>query len=193
MTARHEPLAAVVDEHRAFAADGLGNQRQRGLGSVERRGMELHEFHISEPDARAVRDSKPVTRGDLRVGGVAVDLPAPTRGKHGRVGDDLEWLPRETRAQPDAPPALHDQRERARALEYGDGAVRAHALDQRPGHLGAGLVAVRVHDALTGMRGLLRELEPAVGLAVEARPNRREVADALRAFSDEHGDCIGIA
>ena len=69
----------------------------------------------------------------------------------------------------------------------------AHALDQGPRDFRARLVAVRVHDPLARMRGLLAEREAAGRVGVEPRADRRELAHALRPLGDEHFDRRGVA
>ena len=94
----------VVDEHRALAAHRLGDERERILRRVERRRMELHELHVGERHAGAMRDRVAVAGGDDRIRRVAIDLAAPAGGEHGRVGDDLDRAPGDARAHAAAPP-----------------------------------------------------------------------------------------
>ena len=98
----HEAHAARVDEDRAFAAHRLGDERERILRRVERRRMELHELHVGERDAGAMRDREAVARRDDRIRRVAIDLAAAARREHGRVGDDLGRAAGDARAHADS-------------------------------------------------------------------------------------------
>ena len=186
MPARHESHTAIVHENRALAAHRLRNQLQRVLGRVERGGVELHEFHVGQSCARTVRDRVAVAGRDLGVRGVPVELPAPAGREHRRVGDDLHGAARDTRLHAGAASVHDDEVQRACALEHRDVRAVAHALDQRSRDLRAGLVAVRVHDPLARVRGLLAEREPAGRVGVEPRADRRELPHALRPLGDEH-------
>ena len=115
MPVAHEAHAARVHEHRALAAHRLGDQRERILRRVERRRMELHELHVGERDAGAMRDRVAVARRDHRIRRVPIDLAAAARREHRRVGDDLRRAPFDARAHADARAAPHDELEHARA------------------------------------------------------------------------------
>ena len=58
-TPGHEALARFVDEDRAFAAHGLGDERQRDRADVERGRMKLDEFEIGHDRAGARRQRQP--------------------------------------------------------------------------------------------------------------------------------------
>ena len=118
----------VGDENRALAAHGLGDEHERRLGRVERRGVELHELHVAQLHAGAMRERNAVSGRDRGVGGVAIDLPAAAGGEHGGVRDDLERCARLAHARARAAAVVHDEVERARALEDRDvRRSRAHA------------------------------------------------------------------
>ena len=80
--------------------------------------MELHELHVGERHAGAMRDGVAVARGDHRVRRVAIHLAAAAGGEHGGVGDDLHRLAGDARAHADARAARDDEVEHARALEH---------------------------------------------------------------------------
>jgi tetratricopeptide (TPR) repeat protein len=190
MTLRHEPLPAPVEEDRPLAAHRLADERERVLAGVERGGMELHELHVGETRAGAVRDREAVAGGDLRVGRVAVDLPAAARREHRRVRHDLHRAPGDARAHAGHLRAVavvdEQQVEHARRLVHRDVAALADLLHERARHLRARLVALRVHDALAGMRRFLPQLEVAVGVEVEARPRGLQLPHARRSLLHEH-------
>ena len=71
--------------------------------------------------------------------------------------------------------------------------LAAHALDQRARHLGAGLVAVRVHDAVRRVRGFAPELELSARVEVELGARRLQLAHARGTLLDEHLDRGGVA
>ena len=189
----HEPRALLVDEDRPFAAHRLGDQRERVLRRVERGGMELHELHVGERHAGAVRDGVAVARGDHRVGRVAEDLAAATRREHGRVGDDLHRLAGHARAHAERRAPRHDEVQHARPLEHADPLARPYALDERARDLGAGLVAVRVHDAVRRVRRLAAELELAARVEVELGARRLQLAHAGRPLLHQHLDRRRVA
>jgi hypothetical protein len=160
--------------------------------------VELHELHVGEPRAGAPGDRVAVAGGHLRVRGVAVHLAAAAGGEHGRVGGDLDGAagharPRAGAAAP-RPLAVDHEVEHARLLEHADARARLHALDERPRHLGARLVAARVDDAARRVRGLAPELEVAAVLgAVERGPGGVELAHAVGPLLDEHLHGVGVA
>ena len=49
----HETVAILIDEDRAFAANGLADETDLRSRAIERGRMELHEFHIAQYGARA--------------------------------------------------------------------------------------------------------------------------------------------
>ena len=95
----HEPVAVLVAEVGALAAQGFGQQMPRRAGHVENRRMELHEFHVAQLDPRAVGHRVAVASGDRRVGRLAVKLPAPPGRQHNGPRPD----------QGETPPLVPDQ------------------------------------------------------------------------------------
>src|SRR4051812_29558578 len=168
MLVAHEALAIGVEQDSTLTANGLGDQRERILGRVERGRMELHELHVRELDAGAVRDREAVTSGDDRVRGVAIHLPAAAGRKHRSVGDDVDGAARDARAHATTTAAIDDEVEDTRLLEDGDAVALLHARAECTRDFGAGLITVRMHNAVARMRGLLAKLEFAIGAEVEA-------------------------
>ena len=84
-----EPLALLVDQPPALAADGLGDQVARGAGDVQRRRVELDELEVAEPGARAERHAETVAGRDLGIGRLAVHAARPS-GREDRAPGEHE-------------------------------------------------------------------------------------------------------
>ena len=70
MLVHHEALSELVEQHRAFAAQRLGQQRQRIVVDRQSRGMELDELDIHQP-ALPPGSHRQAVAGRLgRIGGV---------------------------------------------------------------------------------------------------------------------------
>ena len=76
---RHEGLAVAPTQDAALAADRFGDQERFGLRVEEAGRVELHEFHVRERGAGAVRHRHAVARGDVGVARVEVDLAGAAR------------------------------------------------------------------------------------------------------------------
>ena len=152
--------------------------------------MKLHELHVGERHAGSMRDRIAVARRHHRVRRVPINLPASTRGQHRRVSENVGGPPGNAGADADALPAVHEQVEHARALEHLDVLAVADASDESPRHLGAGLVAVGVNDAILRVCRLASQLEPAAGVEVEVGTGGLELAHARRPFLHQHGGRI---
>jgi hypothetical protein len=120
----------------------------------------------------AVRDRVAVAGGDHRIRRVAVHLAAAARREHRRVGDDVGRSALHARAHADARAAPHDQLQHTRLLEDADLLRGAHTRDERARDFGAGLVAVRMDDAVLRVRGLSSQREPPARVEVEVRAGR---------------------
>src|SRR5207244_2627934 len=70
---------------------------------------------------------------------------------------------------------------------------RAHTSHERAGDLGAGLVAVRVDDAVLRVRGLPAEHQTARRIEIEVSASGLQLADAGWTFLDEYLHRSGIA
>ena len=68
-------------EHAAFAAHRLADQKGLGLGMIEAGGMELDELHVGDRRAGALGHGHAVAGGDVRIGGVEIDLAAAAGGQ----------------------------------------------------------------------------------------------------------------
>src|SRR5262245_25224344 len=94
----HEALAVCIQQHSAFTSHRLRYERERIFRSVQRSRMELHELHVRELRACAMRNRETIARGDNRIRRVAIDLTASASREHGRIGNDLDWTTRDGRA-----------------------------------------------------------------------------------------------
>jgi hypothetical protein len=93
VVAAHEGIARARAQPAAFAAHRLGDQERALLGVEEARRMKLHELHVGERGARAVRHGHPVSGRDVRIRRVQVDLPDPARGQEGDGRQDALHAP----------------------------------------------------------------------------------------------------
>src|SRR6185503_7111940 len=109
--------------------------------------MELDELHVGQTRPGAMRDRESVTRRDLRVSGVAIDLSAPAGRQHGGISDDLDRLPCDCRPDSEYHSILDKQVEDAGFFLDLDPLALFYALDERPRYLGAGLVSVGMDDS----------------------------------------------
>jgi hypothetical protein len=168
----HEADEVFVEQHRPFSPYRFGDESERILRSVERRRMKLHELHVSEPRAGAVRNRVTVAGRYLRVRGIAIHLAAATGREHGCIGDDLDRLARHRRANTVADSAFHDQLQNSRLLQHFDALGCLDALDERARHLCSRLIAVRVNNPAARVRGLTAQLEIPSRLEIEMRSGR---------------------
>ena len=98
---RHEALPGVVDQDRAVAAHGLGDQRHRARRPVEGGRVKLDELEIGELRARACRQRQPLTEATGRVGAVEKQPADATRRDHDATGvDHQRTAARSPRARP---------------------------------------------------------------------------------------------
>ena len=77
----HEGVARLVAEQGALAPECLADQVRLGLGVVQAGGVELEELHVGERGACPVRHRHPVSRRDVGIAGVQVDLARPSGGE----------------------------------------------------------------------------------------------------------------
>ena len=190
----HEALAVVVHERRALAAHRLRDQRERIFRRVERRGMELHELHVGERHARAMRDGVAVSGRDDGIRGVAIHLPASAGREHGDVRNDLRCRASHAGSHADARVAVHDQIQETRFLEDAHAFAATHTVHECARDFGARLIAVRVHDALARVRGFASETQASGSrLEIELCPRGLELAYARRPLFHEHLHRGGVA
>ena len=197
MHAGHERRAVVVAQDRAFAAQGLRQQRPRHRRVVQRGRVELDELEVGARDAGLQRERDAVAGRQRRVRG---DREALARAA-GREHDvdrahvlDLAVGPQ--REHTLAAVALDEQLDREPALAHVDRVGHPDRLDERPLDLGAGRVAARVHDPGERVAALAREQElGTLGrvLGVEAGAEPRQLADPVGTFGDEHAHRVDVA
>ena len=182
--AEHEALARRVEEDRPFAAQGLGQQRQRiGALGGERRGMELDHLHVEQPGAGPGGHGEAVA-GDLRRVGGAGEQPADAAGgkHHRRRAEQPRAAVRPDGGDPGHPPAFAHQVPGEGLLEQAHVAGAANGHPERAHDLGAGGVAVGVEHAAAGVGRLPAEGQAAVRRAVEGGAEGDQTHDAARAL-----------
>ena len=81
MVLRHEAQHLIIAQICAFAAQSFRKQESRSFLQIQRRGMKLDEFHVTDLCARAERHGHAVGRRYPGIGGVAVELPDPSGGQ----------------------------------------------------------------------------------------------------------------
>ncbi len=198
----HEAVPVRVDQVRALAADGLGDQRLLALGlraQPEDGRVELDELQVGDlgPGAQGQRDA--VAGGDRRVGAGGEDLAHTAGGEHHGAGPD--------RADAVALALAHHVQGQAGRVAVGVGQqvehqgvldqlqprVAADGGDQRARYLGAGRVAARVGDPAPVVSALAGEQDLALGVEVEGRAGGDQVPDRLRALGDQGADGLLVA
>ena len=202
----HELLARLQAQDGPEAAHGLRDEEVGFLARVvERRGVELDEFHVLGDGLGAVAHGDAVARGDDRIRGRRVDVAAAARGHDGELRehrfDLVGLLVEDVGAEAGQPPrvardelaqvVLRQQVDGEVVLQHGDVRVLAHRFDERPFDLGAREVLV-VEDAVFGVAALAVELEASVGGLVEARAPGDEVADELRRAAHDQLDGLPV-
>ncbi len=189
---QHEALAGFVDEDRALPAQRLGGERGRIAPHVERGRMELHELGVGDHRAGACRSGQPPPLGFARIGGDRIEPAEAARGQHhgaGRDGDRLGVSPRRPRRDAGDIAAVGQQIVHDDPFEHADRRRLAHGGDQRGHDRGAGPVALHAHDAAARVRGLAREQEAALLVAVERNAVAEQILDARRGLArDQLGD-----
>ncbi len=188
-----EAAATDVADQRAVPAQGFGEQRARHRRRVQRGGVELHELDVGHRHAGTQRHGDAVA-GDLDgVGGDREELARAPGGEEHVAGGHLDDLARGSqRTHAGAAPVSDDQVEREPPFQQRGHGV-AHGHHERPLDLGAGGGTAGVDDAGQAVPTLTRQLEPAVGVAVEHGPHGDELVDARRALLDQHPDRVAVA
>ena len=82
MQITHDRLAFAIHQFRSLAAHSFADQVSRCASNIQRGGMELHEFQVSQVGARAPRHRYAITRGNFWIAGFAENLSATTTGQH---------------------------------------------------------------------------------------------------------------
>ena len=153
----HEGVASVRAQDPALTANRFADEFTLRLWVVEAGRVELHELHVGQARTRAVRHRHAVTRGDVGVGGVEVDLARTTsREQHDARLEELDLLRRDIEhvgsedavVAGQARLACGQQVDRAMVLEQAHVGMRAGTFEQSAFDFAAGRVAVMQDPAL---------------------------------------------
>src|SRR5678815_1111408 len=153
--------------------------------------MKLHEFHVCELHACTVRDRVSVTRRNLWIGRVSIDLTTATGSKNRRVGNYLHGLSRFGRTNPITHAVRHNEIENAGLLENLYLPAFPHTLDESARYLRPRLITMCVHDASSRVRCFPAKLEFSARLQVEVCTGSMQLAHACRPFFNQNLDCCG--
>jgi hypothetical protein len=155
--------------------------------------MKLHEFHIGERHSGAVSDGVSVSRRNLRIGRISVDLPASAGCKHSCIGNDLDRLAGASGANSMTDAPAHDQVEHARLLENLYRWRFPNSFDQRSRYFRTRLVTVGVDNPPARMRSLLSQLELSARLKVEIGSGSVKLLNSRGTFLHQNLDRRRIA
>jgi hypothetical protein len=148
--------------------------------------VELHKLHVGEPHARTMGDRESIAGRDNRIRGVSIDLTAATRRQDGRVSDDFSRTTLDARDNTVANASTHDEIEHTCALEHPYPRRILHSRDERPRDLRAGLIAVRMDDAILRMGSFASKLQLPDRVQIKVRTCGLQLTHARRTFLDEH-------
>ena len=144
--ARHERVAAAVDQARAFAAKRLGNQKTRRALQVEGGWMELDELEIGNPGTGMIRERDAIAGGHRGVGRLAEHLARPAGGEQRGAGAELLTLPGSIEECHSRDRAVFDEQLGDQRVMNGlDRRQTADALPERAADLAPGRVAGMQH------------------------------------------------
>src|SRR4029453_14106997 len=108
--ARHEGLAAVIDEPRALAPKRLGDEKAGSARLLESRRMKLDEFQIGQARAGVIREGDAVAGSDSGVCRFAEDLSGAAGRKQRRARTQFPATARRIEERDAAdPPGPHEQ------------------------------------------------------------------------------------
>ena len=200
------PIAVLEDG--AGATHGLGDEEGRLLGGiVEARGVELHEFQVTENTAGAVDHSYAVARGDDRRSGGGVNVSHAAGGQQGDLGqvginsvgiaiegiDTIALNIGRVLGDTLAEVVLRDDVDGELALFDFDVGMGAGGCEQPAFYLLTSVVLV-VEDAKLGVSAFAVEVEPfSPTLAVKVHPVLHQLADAVGGFADGHLHDLAVA
>ena len=158
----------LVDQHRAFAAHRLADQRQRVEPGVQRRRVELHELQVGSTAPARAASTSPWPKAPSRVGRMQVNPPTPPVASTTRLaGRAPRHLARDcqharTRVVLDEQPPRLGGLQKREVGAARTAAARARRISR------AGAVAAGMHDPATAMRRLQAQCQRTIGAAVEA-------------------------
>ena len=191
--AGHEAVAAGVEQDRALAAEGFGNEEGGAVAGDERGGVELHELDVADDRAGAEREAESVGGGAGRIGRVAVEGAGAAGGEDRRAGlDRRRFAGGVFDHRAGAAAGVDDQLARPRADAEIEAGLRRFGgecgldVEARP-------VAAGVEHAVDGVRALAAERDRAVRRAVELDAEPDQAAHRRRALAREDADGSGVA
>jgi hypothetical protein len=155
--------------------------------------VELDELHIGQLGPGTVRDCETIAGRNLGIGGIPVQLAASARRQYGRVSDYFHCFSGYRGANSEDHAILDDELEDSRFLEDFNSLTLLHLLDQRARDLGAGLIAMRMHDPPARVGSLTTEFEITSRFQIELRTRGRQLTDAGGTFFDENLDCFCVS
>ncbi len=186
MVAEHERLPLAIHEPRALAAKGLREKEPRCVRHIEHGRMELHELHVGDARACAVRERDAITCRDFWIGGFRKHLARAACGQQRRARERAAGLAvRADEAHTQTAAVLDDGADRERVREHanprdGGDTLPQHASDLAPRGV------FRVQHAAHAVRALGCERGLAIGAASEAGAPLDELARVPRPFVAEH-------
>ncbi len=184
----HETIPVPIDQRGPFAAHGLRDQAAAAAGNVEYGGMELHEFHVAQLGAGAVRDRQPITSRDVGVRRLAIDLPCSTGAQYGLFGPHQRVAMLIAPYQRAAAASLvGEQVQRERMFPSFDVGQTEGAIDHGPHDFLARGVAQRMHDSMMAVPAFASQSQRA-GLLIEQRSPFDQFVDAARRLANHHFD-----
>jgi hypothetical protein len=155
--------------------------------------MELDELEIGDARAGQIREHDAVARRDRRIGRLAIDLPGAAGREQRRIRARLVQHARRVQ-EPHANHrgVLDDRLHGGGMVDDGDRRAAGEVRGEHARDLAARRIA-RVQHAPHRVRGLAREIERAVRLAIERRPPVDQLAHVARPLVDEDADGVVVA
>jgi hypothetical protein len=186
----HEPIAIVIPQDRAGAANDLADENTCSASNVEARRMKLYELHVPHNRPSPPRHRDPIPCGDFWIGCFSVDLPGAARGKDDRVGFQQHWAGSRIDGQDATGATLsvgHDIKTKE-VIERHDSIITCdrlpeHALNLLPSGSTMGMknAGCRVAPFTTKVIG-------PVGMPIEGRPKGLQHRDRVGAAACNGGD-----
>ena len=173
----HEAMAGLVDQGRAFPAQGFGTQRGGVETGIEGGGVELHEFGIADHRAQTRRHRHGLALGDGRRGGQGKQAAGAAHGEQGGVGvDALTPAIRALGKRAGTGARIAQQGHSFPAIPDLDVVGGADSRDQRRHDRRAGAIAVHAGDPVPAMGGFARQ-RPVLARALEGGAQCGQVGD----------------
>ena len=183
----HESVTGIVDQNRAFAAQGFADERHRPRCDVERGWMELSEFHVCEKgaSARSKRHALPEAAKGI---GALLKEPTNSAGRdHDPSGRKQRGAGGADRENATNRIVLDNNPSRLESLENFNRWRRSRGYDEGAHQLAPCAIAAYVNDAWATVRGLEPEREAPVLRPIKANGEAGELLDRHR-----RGTCEAI-